>query len=75
MILDHQLCVSSQYNGKESVRYFGPLVWNNMLPDQLKSIETVEKFKTEVKKWKPTGCPCNLCKDYVDGVGYCTLFE
>ena len=67
--------VSSEYNGKSSIRYFGPLVWDTMLPDSLKSIQNLEKFKTEVKKWVPKDCPCRLCKEYVAGLGFVTTFE
>ena len=67
--------VNSKYNGENSIRYFGPVVWDTMLPGELKSIQTLEKFKTEVKKWVPINCPCNLCKEYIAGVGYVVTFE
>ena len=43
--------VNSVWNGKNSVRYFGPVVWDDMVPAKLKSIQTLEKFKEEAKKW------------------------
>ena len=67
--------VTSEHNGKNSIRYFGPVVWDTMLPDGLKSIQNLEKFKTEVKKWVPKDCPCRLCKEYVAGLGFVTTFE
>ena len=67
--------VHSKFNGINSIRYFGPVVWDDMLPDKYKSIHTVEKFKTEVKQWVPTNCPCTLCKEYIAGVGYIDTFE
>ena len=67
--------VESEHNGKESIRYFGPLVWDYMLPNDLKSIKSLEKFKIEIKKWVPENCPCNLCKVYIAGVGYVSIFE
>ena len=67
--------VSSKYNGENSLRYFGPVVWDSMLPDKLKSIQILEKFKMEVKKWVPTNCPCTLCKEYIAGVGFVDTFE
>ena len=67
--------VTSVHNGKNSIRYFGPVVWDDMLPSKLKYIQTLEKFKTEVKKWIPINCPCTLCKEYVAGVGYIDTFE
>ena len=45
--------VKTEYKGKQSLRYFGPLVCDCMLPKDLKSIVTIEKFKTEVKKMGP----------------------
>ena len=38
--------------------------------DELKSLTTVKGLKKSIRKWKPTKCPCNLCKIYVAGVGY-----
>ena len=67
--------VKSEYNGKNSIRYFGPVVWDTMLPDRLKSIQDLETFKTEVKKWVPNNCPCRLCKEYVAGLGFVVTFE
>ena len=60
---------------KESIRYFGPIVWDDMLPNKFKSIQTLEKFKCDIKKWIPSNCPCFLCKEYVGGVGVVTTFE
>ena len=67
--------VNSKHNGEDSIRYFGPVVWDNMLPDKLKSIQTLEEFKIAVKKWAPINCPCSLCKEYVAWVGYVKTFE
>ena len=60
--------------GRNSIRSFGPIVWDDMLPEKLKSIVTIEKFKKEVKKWIPV-CKCNLCKPYIQGVGYVDTFD
>ena len=67
--------VNTVYNGENSVRYFGPIVWDEMLPRRFKSIATLEKFKDDIKKWAPVNCPCSLCREYVGGVGYVTTFE
>ena len=60
--------------GRNSIRSFGPIVWDDMLPEKLKSIVTIEKFKKEVKKWIPV-CKCNLCTPYIQGVGCVHTFE
>ena len=71
----HRPNVNSVYNGKNSVRYFGPIVWDIMLPARFKSIQILEKFKDEIKQWIPVNCPCSLCKEYVAGVGIVTTYE
>ena len=61
--------VKSEYMGKLSLRYFGPVVWETMLPKVYKEINMLGKFKDEIKKWVPV-CKCRLCKTYVKGVGF-----
>ena len=39
--------VKSEYMGKHSLRYFGPVVWENMLPEKYKEIVSLDKFKRE----------------------------
>ena len=66
--------VNSEYMGKLSLRYFGPIVWETMLPDSYKEISELEKFKEDIKKWVPD-CKCRLCKTYVRGLGFTETFE
>ena len=47
----------SELNGKHSLRCFGPVVWNELLPEELKDIGDIDKFKAELKKWTPI-CKC-----------------
>ena len=61
--------VKSEYMGKLSFRYFGPIVWETMLPEVYKKIDVLEKFKDDIKKWVPD-CKCRLCKTYIAGVGF-----
>ena len=56
--------VRTEYMGKLSLSYFGPVVWENMLPDKYKEILTLEKFKNSIKEWIPD-CKCRLCKKRV----------
>ena len=56
------LNVSSEYMGKLSLRWFGPVVWETMLPESYKSITVLEKFKEDIKKWVPDNCNCRLCQ-------------
>ena len=67
--------VNTVFMGEGSIRYFGPIVWNTMLPVNYKSITTLDKFRDEIKFWIPENCPCRVCKEYVQGLGFATLYE
>ena len=64
--------VNTVYKGDDSLRHLGPLVWK-IIPVSLKQCPSLIRFKTEIKKWVPSDCPCRLCKDYIQGVGYVNL--
>ena len=60
--------VKSVKRGKYSIRYFGPVVWNTMVPSNIKSKTSIEEFKNAIKQWVPK-CKCDLCVTVVQGVG------
>ena len=47
--------------GTNSLRSVGPQIWNG-LPNDMKSIENLNIFKTLVGKWEGPRCKCNVCK-------------
>ena len=61
--------VNTTLKGTESVRYLGPIIWNN-IPIEIRRIREIELFKSEIRKWKPLNCPCRICKHYVNGLGF-----
>ena len=61
--------VRTSANGTDSLAHLGPKIWA-ILPEYFKEIKTLELFKTRIKTWNPTNCPCKLCQLYVDGLGY-----
>ena len=67
--------VNKVYKGEQSLRYFGPIVWNSMLPAKLKSCKSLEEFKSRIKSWIPDTCTCKLCKTYIPGLGYANIVE
>ena len=67
--------VNTEYMGKHSLRYFGPVVWENMLPGKYKEITNLSRFKTDIKRWAPDNCRCRLCKTYVGGLGFINVTE
>ena len=54
--------------GEKSLENIGNVMWN-LLPNEIKEITDLDKFKSTIKKWKPKKCPCYLCKDFLTGVG------
>ena len=58
------------YKGENSLRSFGPIVWNTMLPEKLKVCSNLLEFKNSIKSWIPKNCPCRLCKTYIKGLGF-----
>ena len=61
--------VKSVHNGTESLSFRGPKTWD-MLPDDIKKSESLREFVLKVKKWKPEGCTCRLCKTYITNLGF-----
>ena len=61
--------VKTVYHGSESLSNLGPRIWN-LVPDNLKHLDDINSFKTEIKNWIPTECPCRLCKSYIPNVGF-----
>ena len=55
--------------GLETLRCLGPKVYD-MIPNEIKLSTSVNVFKTKIKKWTPTQCPCRLCLGYIPNVGY-----
>ena len=61
--------VSTGNYSKNSLKYFGPIIWNS-IPTRLRNIETLTEFKKEICKWKINKCSCRLCKNYIGNVGF-----
>ena len=66
--------VNSVYNGTETVSYRAQKTWD-MVPDDIKTSQTVKEFKQKIKKWKPNKCDCRLCKTYIQGIGFANICE
>ena len=61
--------VRTTYYGIETIRYRGPKTWN-LLPVEIKNSKSLGEIKNKIKKWKPKGCTCRLCKNYVFNLGF-----
>ena len=54
--------------GIESIRYLRPKIWESISAN-IKEVDTMERFKSSIKKWKPEPCPCRLCKTCLQQIG------
>ena len=53
--------------GTESITNLGAKLWN-MVPENIKSSESVNVFISKIKHWTPNHCPCHICKTYIGQV-------
>ena len=61
--------VKTNTYGKETIRYRGPKTWE-LLPTDIKNANSLQEFKLKIKKWKPEGCTCRLCRTYISNLGF-----
>ena len=64
--------VNITHFGLNSLRYFASKVWN-MLLLELKDLNDVEIFKSEIRKWEPKQCECTLRLLYMRSIGYVNI--
>ena len=55
--------------GIKSMSFFGPKIWN-IIPKEIRDLENLEHFKNKIKKWIPDKCPCHICRNYIQNVGF-----
>ena len=61
--------IRSVYCGTETISFRGPKTWA-LIPEEIKSSNSLEEFKRKIKEWEPLGCTCRLCKIYVNNIGF-----
>ena len=66
--------VKSVTFGENSLRHFSSIIWK-LVPSNIKQAGSLNEFKYHIQKWKPDGCPCRLCRDFISGIGFVNLFE
>ena len=64
--------VKSVNYGLKALQYFGPKIWNILLSD-IKNSRTLPEFSKKVKSWIPRNCPCRICENYINGVGFINI--
>ena len=65
----HSRHIRTVHFGSEMLSHLAPKIWE-LVPEKIKKLESVTSFKNAIKKWKPTNCPCRLCRTYIFQVGF-----
>ena len=60
--------INSELHGKNSLSFLGPKIWE-LIPKNLREIENLKKFKSKIKHWILSTCPCRACRPFAKGVG------
>ena len=55
--------------GNSNLAYLGPRIWD-IIPQEIKKEVDLVIFKKKIRQWKPSGCPCRICKKFVLGLGF-----
>ena len=61
--------INTSNYGLKSLKYFAPKIWN-IVPSTIRQSTTLSEFTRKIKEWVPDNCPCNLCRLYLNQVGY-----
>ena len=69
---DFEIPHVNSVKGQEALRCLGPKIWD-IIPGNIKKASSLTIFKNKIKSCIPEGCPCRLCKDYVQGLGYASI--
>jgi len=64
-----RIAIKSVRFGENSLSYFGPLIWDQV-PMKFKLFDSLNEFKKAIKNFIFENCPCRLCKNYIQGVGF-----
>ena len=56
--------VHGVFSGTKSIKFLVPKIWE-ILPHEIKQLESLKEFKKAIKQWKPTSCPSRFCKTYI----------
>ena len=53
--------VQAVFSGTESIKLLDPKI-GELMPGKMEEIESLWKFKSATKQWKPKSYPCRLCR-------------
>lgn len=47
-----------------------PFIQSDPLVSKIKNQKIFDRFKREIKKWKPVKCQCRICRTFVSNLGF-----
>ena len=60
--------------GSNSILCYGPIIWS-FVPEENRYVDSLEKFKNKIRRWKLNNCPCRICKNYTPNIGFLEIIE
>ena len=54
--------------GTETMSYLAPKIWS-LVTNAIKSNKSLDTFKSKIRQWE-LDCPCRLCNNYLQHVGF-----
>ena len=54
---------NTSWYGTEALCFKGSIIWNTA-PNRYRNLNSLDKFKQQIKMWKPRTSTCKLCKAY-----------
>ena len=58
----------------KAVRYYG-LIISSLIPKEIRYGDSLEEFKSKIRKLKPKDCLCHVSTKYISSVGFLEIFE
>ena len=58
--------------GIDTIAFRGPQIWHSLPPD-IKNPESLNSFKSNIKRYGNLTCHCKICRTFVPCVGYIEL--
>ena len=55
--------------GSETLMHRGPKTWD-LVRQEIKASRNLKEFIRKIKRWKPEGCTCRMCKIYIPNLGF-----
>ena len=60
----HSRHIRTVHFGSETLSHLAPKTWE-LVPEEIKKLQSVASFQNAIKKCKPANCPCRLCRTYI----------